>query len=242
MKKPIRVVFFDLGNTLLYDKDSWEKLYQEADDVLWKSLHTFGVQASPAEIYGDHETLFHYYYNLRQNELDEPGIAVILKQLLKRKNILLPEERLHSALQAMYRVTQANWYEEEDAAATLEVLKERGFKLGIISNGADDENTQTLIDKAHLRPFFEYIISSAAFGKRKPHPSIFRAALNHFHVRAEETVMVGDTYDADIVGAHAAGMNTIWITRRVRERVADSKVRPDAVVKSLSEIPALLST
>ncbi len=241
MKKPIRVVFFDLGNTLLYDKEPWEKLYQEADDVLWKSLHTFGVQASPAEIYGDHETLFHYYYNLRQNELDEPGIGAILKSLLKRKGVAVSREQLYAALRSMYKVTQANWYLEDDAIPTLQTLKEHGFQLGLISNGADDENTQTLIDKARLRPFFEYIISSAAFGKRKPHPSIFRAALNHFRVRAEETVMVGDTFEADIVGAQRVGMNTIWITRRVREPVADSGVRPDAVVKSLNEIPALLS-
>lgn len=241
MKQPIRVAFFDLGNTLLYDKEPWERLYQQADDVLWESLRAFGIRASPSEIYGEHETLFHYYYNLRQNELDEPGIGVILKQLLKRKNIVISDEQLHGALQAMYKVTQANWHREEDAAPTLEILRERGFKLGIISNGADDGNTQTLIDKARLRPFFEYIISSAAFGKRKPHPAIFRAALNHFHVRAEETVMVGDTYEADILGAHAVGMNTIWITRRVRETVSDSRVRPDAVVGSLSEIPERLS-
>lgn len=241
MKQPIRVVFFDLGNTLIYDKEPWERLYQRADEVLWRSLQTFRVNSSPIEIYGGHETLFHFYYNLRQNELDEPGIAAVFKDLLKRKNIIVPEQQLHDAMRAMYAVTQANWYAEEDAMPTLQILKDSGFRLGIISNGADDENTQTLIDKACLRPFFEFIISSAAFGKRKPHPGIFRAALDHFQVRAEQTVMIGDTYEADIVGAQKVGMNSIWVTRRVRETATRIQVPPDAIVGALSEIPALLS-
>jgi putative hydrolase of the HAD superfamily len=241
VKSPIRVIFFDLGNTLIYDKESWTGLYQLADNALWKSLRASGAHSSPREIYGEHETLFHYYYKLRENDLDEPGITTVLKGLLKNKNITVPEEKLHEAMLAMYAVTQANWFVEDDAIPTLRTLKERGFRLGIISNGADDENTYTLIDNANLHQFFEFIISSAKHGKRKPHPAIFRYALDHFKIPAEQTIMVGDTFDADIIGARAVGMNSIWVTRRARETEPDSQVRPDAVVSSLAEIPALLS-
>ncbi len=241
MKTPIRVVLFDLGNTLIYDKEPWENLYMRADKALWNSLHSFGVAFSPNELYGKYKTLFQLYYKLRENDLDEPGIGLVLHDLLNKNGIHLSNADLQAALRSMYRITQANWFAEDDAIPMLDTLKSRGFNLGIISNGADNQNTYTLIEKAKIRPYFEYIISSAAFGKRKPHPGIFHHALDHFKVPAEQTVMVGDTFDVDIVGARQVGMKSIWVTRRVQKTVTRHEVRPDAVVSTLSEIPALLS-
>lgn len=241
MQTPIRAVLFDLGNTLIYDKEPWENLYMRADKALWNSLHSFGVEFSSHKLYGKYKTLFQLYYKLRENDLDEPGIGHILRDLLNRNGVHLSDEELQVALRSMYRITQANWFAEDDAIPMLETLKSRGFRLGIISNGADDQNTYTLIEKAKIHSYFEYIISSAAFGKRKPHPGIFNAALNHFQIPAEQAVMIGDTFEADIVGAHAVGMNSVWVTRRIQKTVPRSEVRPDAVVSSLSEIPALLS-
>lgn len=241
MKTPIRAVLFDLGNTLIYDKEPWENLYLRADKALWNSLQSYGVKSTPRELYGRHKTLFNLYYKLRENDLEEPGMGNVLQELLIKNNIHLPEEELRAALHSMYRITQANWFAEDDAVPSLQALKQRGFRLGIISNGADDENTYTLIDKANIRPYFEYINSSAAFGKRKPHPGIFHAALDHFQIPPEQAVMVGDTFEADIVGARQVGMNSIWVTRRVQKTVTRHEIRPDAVVSTLSEIPALLS-
>jgi putative hydrolase of the HAD superfamily len=241
MIRPVQVAFFDLGNTLMYDRESWETFYRRADEALWKSLHSLGIRSAPAEIYGAHETLFHYYYDLRQAELDEPGIQNVFRGLLEKHGLRVPEEGLRAAVRSMYAVTQANWHPEQDAVQMLQSLKERGLRLGIISNGADDENTQTLIDREKLRPHFDFIISSAAHGKRKPHPAIFRSALDHFQVPAEQTVMIGDTYDADILGAHGVGMQSVWFTGRVRERVVPGEIQPDAIVSRLGEIPALLS-
>jgi len=241
MNKPIRAVLFDLGNTLIYDKEPWENLYLRADKALWNSLHGYGVKSSPRELYGRHKTLFHLYYKLRENDLEEPGIGKVLQELLIQNNIHLSEGELRAALHLMYRITQANWFAEDDAIPMLVTLKQRGFRLGIISNGADDQNTYALIDKANLRPYFEYIISSAAFGKRKPHPGIFQDALKHFQVPPEQAVMIGDTFEADIVGARQVGMNSIWVTRRVQKTVTRREIQLDAVVSTLSEIPALLS-
>lgn len=240
MKQPIRAVFFDLGNTLMYDKEPWGDLYQRADEVLWNSLHKVGVDASPRELYNGESSFFKYYYKLRSHDLDEPGIQPAFKQLLNEHKITISDQELLSAFRSMYMITQANWFTEEDAVQTLLTLKESGYHLGIISNSGDDENTYTLIDQGNLRSYFEFIISSAAIGKRKPHPLIFQAALDHFQIPSSEAVMVGDLYEADILGAHNVGMNTIWITRRIEKKAPGLEVQPDATVSTLSEIPALL--
>ena len=243
MRLPIRVIFFDLGNTLIYDKPgAWKETFQRADEALWKTLREFGVRSSAVELYGDHETLLHYYYKLREGELDEPGICAVLRELLNNHKISISEKKLQSALRSMYAVTQTNWYIEDDAIPVTQALLDRGYRLGIISNGAEDLNTYELIDKAGLRSYFEFILSSASFGKRKPHPGIFHAALDHFQYPPEQTVMVGDSYEADILGAHHLGINTIWVTRRVPNPLEKRVIQPDATVSRLHEILPLLPT
>jgi len=242
MKTPIKLVIFDLGSTLIYEKDDWTPYFPRADAALWKVLHDAGVRLEPPELYGEFDTLFNLYYVQHRNDLDEPTTAAVLDDLLQSKGYSLPDATLRSAMRAMYAVTQSNWFPERDAIPTLDLLRERGFHIGLISNAADDENTQALIDKGGFRPFLEFIVSSAAFGKRKPDPGIFEVALQHFQMPPEQAVMVGDTYEADIVGGYGIGMNTIWITRRVSYMPEHLPVEPDVIVTSLSEIPTLLST
>ncbi len=111
MRQPVKVILFDLGNTLIYDNPAaWKEVFQRADDALWMSLQGSGVNSSPSELYGAHATLLHYYYLLREGELDEPGIGTVLRELLNKKKITLPEKELQSALRSMYAVTQTNWH------------------------------------------------------------------------------------------------------------------------------------
>jgi FMN phosphatase YigB (HAD superfamily) len=100
------------------------------------------------------------------------------------------------------------------------------------------------VDKAGLRSYFQVILSSASLGIRKPNPSIFRAVLERLGVSPAQAVMVGDSLGADILGAHNAGMRAIWITRRAAtpaNRAHEDTIRPDAIISTLSELPALLS-
>ncbi len=242
VKQSIRVVFFDLGNTLIYEKDPWTPFYERADQALLDVLREAGLQADQ-QMYHGFRGLLDLYYHRRGHDTKEETTLVLLKQLLEEHgNHQVTEGVLHAALRAMYSITQENWHVEEDAIPTLHTLKENGFRIGVITNSSDDENTQTLMDKAGIRPYLDWAISSAAFGKRKPHPAIFDAGLRHFGIGAQRAAMVGDTFDADVVGAEQVGMLSIWITRRVHKTAPRSVVRPDAVVSKLSGIPALLST
>ncbi|MGA7192959.1 MAG: HAD family hydrolase [Anaerolineales bacterium] len=242
MISSIRVVLFDLGGTLIYDKDPWPPYYQLADSVLLEALHKAGLHIEPPTFFHGHRGLLRLYYDRRGADIEEETTAVLLKQLLEEQgNQNIRDKVIVGALRAMYAVTQENWLIEEDAIPTLQTLKDRDFHLGLISNAGDDENTQTLIDKGGFRPYLEFIISSAALGKRKPHPSIFRSALDYFQIKPNQAVMVGDLMETDILGAHQIGMKSIWITRRAIKTATHIKVKPDVVVASLSEIPALLS-
>jgi putative hydrolase of the HAD superfamily len=232
-------VLFDLGNTLIYEQAQWDGLLTRADVALWQTLRQQGVRLRASDVYGQARTLFELY-GQAHDELSEPGIGAVLDGLLRAKGYELSREQLREAIRAMYGVAEANWQVEEDAIPTLEELKRGGYRIGLISNSSDDEHTQVLVDKAGVRPHLEHILSSAAFGKRKPEPSIFRAALEHFGVAPEQAVMVGDSFEADVVGAHRVGMQAIWITRRAKDPATAGEAPVEAVVRTLAEVPAVI--
>ena len=241
MKRPIHVVLFDLGGTLFFDDPAqWPDTYRQAEDALWSSLRESGVRAKPEAVYRGEDSFLQYYYRLRATGLDEPGAGRVLRELLARRRIVVPESSLRKALQSMYATTQANWHLETDSRRTLEQLRSGGLRLGVVSNGSDDDNARSLLEKAELLDVLEFVLTSAAFGRRKPDPAIFRAALHHFEVAPALSAMVGDNYEADIVGANRVGMSTVWITRRIAEPATLPQMQPTAKVSTLAEIPALL--
>lgn len=240
MIKPVDVVLLDLGNTLYADPKPWPEILRRADEALWASLRAAGVRAEPAEVYGQYKTLLDLYNSDHRKDLSEATTRRVLTDRLERSGQRVSDGTVRQALRAMYAITQTNWVLEPEAIPLLDSLKDSGFRLGVISNAADEDNTQTLIDKGGIRAFFEVILSSAAFGKRKPDPGIFRKALDHFGLPADRAVMVGDTYEADIVGAKVVGMHTIWIPHGGAND-AESHPAADQIVSSLLEIPGLIS-
>lgn len=240
MDNHFKVIFFDLGDTLIYDKEPWDPILSQADAAMRDSLRRSGYHLD-ASAYGAHQTIFDLYYERRKETLREETTVELLREILGKQGASVPEPVLLAAMEAMYAVTQQNWYVEEDAAPTLQALKDKGYRLGLLSNASDDENVQELIDKAGLRPYFEFILSSAACGVRKPDPAIFQRGLDHFDIPPERAVMVGDTMDADILGANRMGIYSIWINRRANYPMeGELPIQPQAVIAELSELPDIL--
>ena len=239
----IKVVFFDLGSTLVYSKDPWPPFYERADRALAETLSSSGIRVDSADFQKEFGGFLGAYYMNNTQEILEKTTYHLLRETLSQKGFRdTPEPVLRAALAAMYAVTQQNWYLEEDAISTLETLKDRGFQLGLISNTSDDKNVQGIVDRCGLRPFFETIITSAALGIRKPDPRIFQVALAHFRVPPDAAAMVGDLLNADVLGANQAGIYSIWITRRVQlPDEGELAIQPQAVVTALHQIPDLLA-
>ncbi len=238
----IKVVFFDLGSTLVYSKDPWPPIYERADRALAESLFSFGIQIDPVEFHNEFGGFLGAYYETTAPENLEKTTFSLLRETLAQKGFQnTPEPVLRTALAAMYAVTQQNWYLEEDAISTLEALIKRGYQLGLISNTSDENNVQGIVDHWGLRPFFETIVTSAALGIRKPDARIFQTALDHFHCQPEAAAMVGDLLKADVLGANQTGIYSIWITRRVQlPDDGELQIQPQAVVAALHQIPDLL--
>jgi putative hydrolase of the HAD superfamily len=242
----LQAVLFDLGSTLLYYDIPWlPESFHEATLAMTAALAQAGLKLSQPDFTEAYEAREYSYYKERDTEFLEFASAYILRTVLEDFGYPdVPEEVIHTALRAMYAISQSHWQVEEDTLPTLQTLKRQGYRLGIISNASDDRDVQTLVDKAQIRPFFDFIIVSAAVGIRKPHPRIFRMALDHWNLAPSQVVMVGDTLGADILGAHNAGMRGIWITRRANKaanRDHLDTILPDSQIASLAELPDLLA-
>ena len=124
----------------------------------------------------------------------------------------------------------------KDTVPTLQHLRASGFKLAIVSNW--DTPLDPLTERLGIADYFDAITSSHDERVRsaKPDPHIFYYTLAAVGVSAEETVHVGDTYEADIIGAKNAGIRPILI-----DRDGTQTGKWEETIRSLSELPALLS-
>lgn len=112
----------------------------------------------------------------------------------------------------------------------LERLRRSGWKLGIVTNGPPTQWKK--IKAANLLPYFDGFCVSGEVGFRKPDIGIFIEAAERCGVVLDGW-MVGDSADADIVGGHEAGLQTIWFPRgRAWEKIG---VAPDAIAATISE-------
>jgi len=243
MPKIFEAIFFDLGDTLLYFDDDWPEVFFQARQELLRSLQKAGIDLG-SEFVEDFYRRMSAYYRERDTEFIEYTVKNVLNNILEERGFqAVPETILTNSLADMHLITQAHWIPEDDALSTLARLKQRGYRLALISNASDDPNTQVLVDKLGARDLFEVIISSAALGVRKPNPKIFQDALERMNLPAEKVAMVGDTLGADILGALNAGIFSIWIKRRANtpgNRAHAETVFPNAQIETLSELPGLL--
>ncbi len=239
-KRSIQAVVFDLGNTLMYAPAPWPPVVIQADRALADSLCAQGLDIDCDHFHDEFRQRLQDYYNRRDQDLYETSYLFVLRELLTEKgHPNLPQPILREALDALFAVTQANWLVENDAFPTLTALERAGYRLGIISNAGDNKDVFQLVDKFGIEGFFDFILTSAACGYRKPHPRIFELALAHWQLRPGDVAMVGDTVEADVRGAQRFGMTSIWITRRASGTERPDPA-PDAVIPSLAELPQAL--
>ena len=172
-------VFFDLGNTLIYSDTDFQEVSGQAALALAHTLKSICIDVDQQEFTTAFSKRLATYYREREWDFIEDTTEYVLANLLRDYGYPdIPHEHLRDALADMYTVTQKRWHAEEDAIPTLQKLRQLGYHIGIISNAADAQDVQRLVDRAGFRAYIEQIVISADVGIRKPHPRIFELALS----------------------------------------------------------------
>ncbi len=159
------------------------------------------------------------------------------------------DDRLADALNALLGETQLAHLRAFDDVAALGTLRERGVFVGIITNGADDTQSDSQRTKAErlglLRQIDGFWVSDT-MGYRKPDPRAFLPALSAAGCDPERCLYVGDSRMNDIAGANAAGMRSVLLLRGASAQgslaatLDDGMPQPWRTVRSLWETLDLL--
>lgn len=124
-----------------------------------------------------------------------------------------------------------------DTVSCLEALRPR-YRLGLLSNGS------RLPEKVGLDGYFESVVFAQDHRVAKPDKGIFEIVERELGVAPSRCVLVGDHPINDVLGAKRAGWSAVWIDRHgggsFGQGLVQTDVEPDAVVRSLSELPEAL--
>jgi putative hydrolase of the HAD superfamily len=220
----LRFVFFDVGNTLTFADTRltlaslWNAGYHPTTAQLHAAeraakLHLDAEMGDMPRAGVDHDYWNAYYTNLVQ-ALGAPAS-------------LVPD------LTAATRIS-GRWNQVRPGTRQLlEDLRRRGCRLGIISN--TDPQITAMLAGIGLGDLFDSVTASAAVGYEKPHPEIFRAALNPLGAEPGGSVYVGDIYSVDYLGARAVGMRAVLM-----DVCGAYRDRGFPRIEALTELPALL--
>lgn len=244
--RKIKAVFFDLGYTLIYFDGDFSRIVEESYSVLANKLIEAGYVLDTTTFVAKFNEKMQAYYRQRELDLIERPVDKILKEILSEFKVnTIPASIYRAAMNEMYLSTEKHWQIEEETHSTLQHLLDANYKLGLITNASDAWDVNNLIDNHGLRKYFDCVLISAEEGIRKPDTRIFAKAAQTLGVKLEECVMVGDTINADILGAHASGIKAVWVKRRKDKldtsALTNKSLIPDAEIDSLEALLPILS-
>jgi putative hydrolase of the HAD superfamily len=149
---------------------------------------------------------------LKQAPFDnETYISTFSQVLLEELKITDDTEKIFKELSRVLVAFRPERVVIPGARELLEKLKEKGFKLAVISN--NDGRTKKKCKDVGIEKYFDLILDSTVEGIMKPDPRIFHLALEKTGVEKEKALHVGDLWGSDILGAHNAGMWAIWLKK-----------------------------
>ncbi len=237
MTAPPRAILFDLDDTLLDWSSavhtSWEAVLAEAAPRLGGDAGSLrqAIQREGALFWADEAAVAHY----RVRPLDSRRAIVRLALLSEGLDEAAVDELARRSLGEL----QDRIAPFADSIETLDTLRAQGYRLALVTNGAA-ETQRTKIERWGLEERFEAIVIEGEFGQGKPDPAVFAHALAGAKAAPEEAWMVGDNLYADIGGAQAAGVHSVWIHRERLQFPENPPARPQRRIGHLTELRAAL--
>ena len=238
-----KVIFFDLGDTLIYFNGDWAEVLQKSTKKLMNTLIKEGYSLDLEEFPVGFSKRMREYYLERNKTFVEYTTAQILFDYLTDLGFPKPNNQvIKNAMQDMYSVSQKCWFLEEDTLNILEWLIKNDYEIGLISNASDADDVFCLMERFNLKEYFKHIVISAELGWRKPHNKIFTYAMQLFNANPTSCLMVGDRLDMDIHGAKMAGIQSVWITRRSihKDKLQQFETKPDHQISNLQDLVKIL--
>ncbi|KQM63102.1 YjjG family noncanonical pyrimidine nucleotidase [Chryseobacterium sp. Leaf201] len=203
----IQHIFFDLDNTLW---DHRRNAYLTIKDLFEKEEITLRYRI-------DFEEFHAVYHDINEKLWEDIRDGIIDKEYLRKhrfydtfRHFKVDDEKLAMYFEEHFLDKILNHNNlVEGAGYILEYLKSKNYILHIISNGFKEVTERKCI-LSGIDHYFQTITSADSVGVRKPNPAIFEYALGLSDVQKETSILIGDDWIADVVGAQNFGMDVIF--------------------------------
>ena len=192
----IKGVIFDLDNTLL----DFMKMKEFAVKAAVKGMIEAGLMVGEDDSYTEIVSIYEEFGWENQKVFD----VFIEKQIG-----YVEHKFLAAGIVAYRRAREANLMAYPNVNKTLMALAKSGIKLGVVSD-APSREAWMRIYYLNLYHFFDVVITFDDSGERKPSEKPFKMCLDALDLDPEETIMVGDWPERDVVGAQKLGMKTAF--------------------------------
>ena len=238
----IKGIIFDLGGTLVQFTGNQETVIREGAEAM------AGWYLKKKHIKLHEEALIEAFIDERTAALDasrQTQTTVLAGQCLQQAltKIDAPKQAfalIEAAIKVYFEPEESAWKPFSDTIDALKTLQAKHYRLGLYSNATDDLFVQRLVNQCYLRPYLSPTFSSAAWGWCKPRPEPFLLIADRWQLTPQEIVMVGDTVDADILGAQNVGMPSILISRDGISVQSSNDIQPTFVCDGLLDIAELV--
>ena len=194
--KSIKGVIFDLDNTLL----DFMKMKEFAVKAAVKGMIEAGLMVDEEDSYTEIVRIYEEFGWENQKVFD----VFIEKQIGH-----VEHKYLAAGIVAYRRAREANLMAYPNVNKTLMALAKSGIKLGVVSD-APSREAWMRIYYLNLYHFFDVVITFDDSGERKPSEKPFKLCLDALDLDPDETIMVGDWPERDVVGAKNLGMKTAF--------------------------------
>lgn len=202
MNTNIKHVFFDLDHTLWdFDKNSgltFEKIFK-----------LNGITIALNEFLEVYEPINLQYWKLyREEKVTKTQLRYgRLRQAFDAVKVVVDDAMINHLSVAYIEHLSSFNHLFDGTFEILDYLQDK-YQLHIITNGFDEAQERKM-KTSKIRSYFKTITNSEMVGVKKPNPKIFNFALNLANAKSSESIMIGDSLEADIEGAHHLGMDTI---------------------------------
>jgi len=231
-------------------RTNYKSLFFDLDDTLWDTQHN--NKECLKEIYTEYKFARHYECFEAFYDTYMPNNLMLWEQYrnhqIERKTLIL--ERFLYILRPMgiedetYALKVNNDFLQRTATktklipGTIGLLKylRPSYRMFILSNGFREIQFLKM-KNAGIASYFEKIILSEDANIQKPHKEIFDFALKNTNSRRKESIMIGDSWEADIVGAQQSKIDQIWFNP---ENLKIKAFNPTYQVRTLDEIKNIL--
>jgi putative hydrolase of the HAD superfamily len=226
----LEAVLFDWGDTLM----RWSP-----SDGMLEAGHAAGFAAIGREPSAGVTDRFRDAYLARfftPGVIEEVEYPAEVRALLAEYGVEVGDAELTRFLAAEHSAWAPAHQLADTTHALLETLRERGYKLALVSNAFDPPDLlHRDLENLGVAERLDAALFSSELGARKPDPRIFREALARLDVAPERALFVGDTLATDIAGAAALGMKTcqaVWFR-------ADTDVEPEPDFRAFTQMDVL---